>query len=293
MFRRLLKLVPAVTTLGVFSPAAGGYPASGRTFAPPPARIISLNPDLTENVIALGAGDRLAGVSDFCPLPESPGKVERLGGLQNPGMERIVDLAPDLVLATREGNSPETVRRLQDLGIEVSVFDGAKNVREYFAFLRRLGRILEREEAAERQISELAEVIGEVRAGAPSGGRIPVFLQIGHQPLITASRQTLIGEMIELAGGENIAAGLSPRYPVISREQVLLSDPAVIIIAAMGTEARSAVTYWERFPELRAVKNQRVFSLDPDTVCRLGPRLEEGLRRIAAFISEPAKEKVR
>ncbi len=306
MFHDLLKLISVILLPGIFlltvgeCPESDGAPSSSPRLpeaesspSKPPERIVSLNPDLTENVIALGAGGRLVGVSDFCPLPADSDGVDRLGSLQNPGLERITTLAPDLVLATREGNSPETVRRLRDLGIKVTVFDEARNFTDYFSFLRRLGRILGREEAAARRIGELAAVVEQVRTDTSSRPPVSVFVQIGLQPLITASRQTLIGEMIELVGGENIAASLSPRYPVISREQVLLSDPAVIIIAAMGSEARWAVTSWERFPEMRAVKNRRVFSLDPDTVCRLGPRLEEGLKRIARFISSSGQEEVR
>ena len=249
-----------------------------------PERIVSLNPDLTENVIALGAGQRLVGVSDFCPLPPA-GSAERLGGLQNPGLERIAALRPDLILATREGNSPETVARLRGLGMAVYVFDEARDFKAYFAFLRELGVLLGREEAAAGRIGEMEAAIGRVRSGRLPPAPVSVFVQIGLQPLITASRGTLIGEMVEIAGGKNIAAAVSARYPVFSREQVLIDDPEVIIVAAMGSEAAASSAFWERFPELRAVKKGRVYLLDPDTVCRLGPRLAEGLERIAGFLA--------
>ncbi len=256
----------------------------------PPARIVSLNPDLTENVIALGAGERLVGVSDFCPLPPGDAFPERLGGLQNPGLERIAALRPDLVLATREGNSRETVSRLRGLGVEVFVFSESPDFAAYFSFLRDLGVILGRQEAAAALAGKMESTLEGVRARAPAGPPAPVFVQVGVRPLITASRSTLIGEMIEIAGGENIAAGLSSRYPVFSREQVLAADPEVIIVAAMGSEAEEAMTFWRRFGELRAVRNHRVFLLDPDTVCRLGPRLEEGLELIGLFLTGKSGE---
>ena len=253
----------------------------------PPSRIVSLNPDLTENVIALGAGGRLVGVSDFCPLPSGT-SPEKLGGLQNPGLERIVVLRPDLVLATREGNSPETVSRLRGLGLEVFVFSESPDFAAYFSFLKELGLLLGRSEAAAGLVGELKKTLEGVRDHSSSASPVPVFIQIGVQPLITASRATLIGEMIEIAGGENISVGLSSRYPVFSRERVLAEDPAVIIVAAMGSEAEEAMAYWRRFPELRAVKNRRVYLLDPDTVCRLGPRLGEGLELIRLFVTGSA-----
>ncbi len=252
--------------------------------ARPPERLVSLNPDLTENVIALGAGERLVGVSDFCPRP-APDSARRLGGLRNPGLERIVALLPDLVLATREGNSPETVSRLRSLGLPVLVFAESNLFSDYFSFLRGLGSVLGREEAAAGLTGELETLIEEVRSRVSAGSPPGVLIQIGVSPLITATRETLIGEMIEIAGGRNIAAGLSPRYPVISRERVLAEDPEVIVVAAMGSEAEEAMTFWRRFPELRAVGNGRVFLLDPDTVCRLGPRLGEGLELLSLFIT--------
>jgi len=257
---------------------------AGYRFERTPERIVSLNPDLTENVIALGAGDRLVGVSDFCPLP-SAGTAVRLGGLQNPGLERILSLRPDLVLATREGNSPETVARLRTLGVEVCVFEEARDFTAYFSFLRDLGALLGREEAAAGRIGEMEAAIERVRSGPLPPEPVSVFVQIGLQPLITASRGTLIGEMVEIASGQNIAASLPARYPVFSREQVLIDDPEVIIVAAMGSEAAASAAFWERFSELRAVKKGRVHILDPDTVCRLGPRLVEGLERIAGFLA--------
>ncbi len=251
----------------------------------PAARIVSLNPDLTENVIALSAGERLVGVSDFCPLPPGQPVPERLGGLRNPGLERIVALSPDLVLATREGNSRETVARLRGLGIAVFVFPESPDFTAYFAFLGRLGALLGREEAAATRVATLGEVIEGVRSRTANRPPVAVFIQIGVQPLVTASRATLIGEMVEIAGGKNIAGDLSSRYPIFSRERVLAEDPEVIIVAAMGSEAEEAMTFWRRFGKLRAVKNRRVFLLDPDTVCRLGPRLAEGLELIELFLT--------
>lgn len=251
----------------------------------PSARIVSLNPDLTENVIALSAGERLVGVSDFCTLSPGQPVPERLGGLRNPGLERIVALSPDLVLATREGNSQETVTRLRGLGIAVFVFPESPDFAAYFIFLDRLGALLGREEAAATLVATLGEALEGVRARTGNGPPVSVFIQIGVQPLVTASRATLIGEMVEIAGGKNIAADLSSRYPIFSRERVLAEDPEVIIVAAMGSEAEEAMTFWRRFGELRAVRNRRVFLLDPDTVCRLGPRLGEGLELIELFLT--------
>jgi len=250
-----------------------------------PRRIVSLNPDFTENIFALGAGDLLVGATDFCRLPEDHAGLRRIGGLWQPNLEQIIALRPDLVLATREGNNPGTITALRELGVTVFVMGQPTGFKDYLQFLRKLGRILDREKEAGRLIDEFTILIGQLRAGVDRRSQVTVFLQIGVRPLVTANKDTLIDEMIEIGGGKNIASELSPRYPALSREQVLVDDPDVIIIAAMGSEAQRSLEVWKAFPELKAVRKNRVFLLDPDLICRLGPRLKDGLRHVASFIN--------
>ena len=261
------------------------------SFTHPPQRIVSLNPDCTENVVALGAGGRLVGITDYCRFPDNLPAPERVGGLWHPNLERIVVLRPDLVLATREGNNPEIISAIRNLSIPVYVSGQPAGFRDYFLFLRRLGSILDRESQAAALIEETASLIDRLRE--QSAGRPPqsVFFQVGTKPLITAGPDTLIGEMIEIAGGKNIAGDLSARYPAVSRERVLAEDPGVIIIAASGSEAEEGAAFWKSFPELAAVRQGRVFLIDPDHVCRLGPGLREGLLEIVSCISGEGEKK--
>ncbi len=262
------------------------------SFKQSPRRIVSLNPDFTENVIALGAGARLVGITDFCRFQNGLTSPVRLGGLWQPNLEVIVTLKPDLVLATREGNNPGIVATLRSLMIPVFVSGHSSGFQDYFELLRQLGDILGREEEADRLIGEFTDRLHRVRLGAAELPPATVFLQIGVKPLVTINQDTLIGEMIEIAGGVNIAANLSSRYPSISRERVLAINPEVIIIVAMGSEAEEGVAFWEKFPELQAVKNQRIHVIDPDLICRLSPGLMEGIAKIESFIAEARKGKV-
>ncbi|MFH1038433.1 MAG: helical backbone metal receptor [PVC group bacterium] len=254
------------------------------SFTQPPERIVSLNPDFTENAAALGAAGHLVGITDYCRWPEKAAAPKRVGGLWHPNLERIVALRPDLVLATREGNDPETVAAIRGLSISVYVAGPPAGFNDYFAFLGQLGLILDREAEAGTLIASMTSLIDRLRAEAAGRPRKTVFFQIGMRPLITAGKGTLINEMIDIAGGKNIAGDLSVRYPAFSRERVLAADPGVIIIAAAGSEAEEGTAFWKTFPELRAVRSGRVFAVNPDDVCRLGPGLMEGLKQIAACI---------
>jgi len=252
----------------------------------PPLTIVSLNPDFTENVIALGAGDRLVGITNFCRFQDNHTTPERLGGLWQPNLERIVSLSPDLVLATREGNNPGIISTLRRLEIPVFVSGQSSSFQGYFELLRQLGYILGREKEAGMLIDEFQNRIKRIHLASAGQRQVTVFLQVGVKPLVTINKETLIGEMIEIAGGDNITAELSSRYPSISRERVLADNPEVIIIAVMGSEAEAGVAFWEKFPELQAVRNQMIYVIDPDLVCRLSPGLMEGILKIESFIRE-------
>ena len=262
--------------------------ATGETleFLKPPHTIVSLNPDFTGNIIALGVGDRLVGITNYCRYQDNLATPERLGGLWQPNLERIVALNPELVLATREGNNPGIISTLRRLEIPVFVSGQSSSFQGYFELLRQLGYILGREKEAGRLIDEFKNRLNRIRLASAGLPPVTVFLQVGVKPLVTINKETLIGEMIKIAGGDNIAADLFSRYPSISRERVLADDPEVIIIAAMGSEAEAGVAFWEKFPELQAVQNQRIYVIDPDLVCRLSPGLMEGLTKIETFIHE-------
>jgi iron complex transport system substrate-binding protein len=250
------------------------------SFSSPPKRIVSLNPDFTWNICALGSGAQLVGITDYCRYPESTPRPVRLGNLWQPNLEHIVALSPDLVFATKEGNNPGIISVLREMGIPVYVNGESTGFRDYFKLLSRLGDILGRSEVAEELIERTTTRINNLRAEAASRAPATVFLQIGIRPIVTVNRDTLINEMIEIAGGDNIAAGLTARYPVISREKVLTEDPEVIIVAAMGSEAEAGLAAWYAFPELRAVRAGRIFVINPDIICRLSPRLQDGLEEI-------------
>lgn len=255
-------------------------------FLKPPGRIVSLNPDFTGNVIALGASERLVGITDFCRWQDNTPSPERIGGLWHPNLERIVALKPDLVLASREGNYPGTISTLRSLHIPVFVSGQSSGFQDYFELIRQLGHILGREKEAVRLIGKFTDRINRIRLASADMPPVAVFLQVGVKPLVTINKDTLIGEMIEIAGGDNLAADLSSRYPCISRERVLADNPEVIIVAAMGSEGEAGVMFWEKFPELRAVRERRVYVIDPDLICRLSLDLIEGLGKIESFIRE-------
>lgn len=247
----------------------------------PPARVVSLAPSLTEIAFALGAGDRLVGVTDYCDYPPEARAKPRIGGTYNPSLEAIVALRPDLVLATTEGNREEHVRALEQLGVPVFVVRPV-DLEATVASMEHVARVLARDP---RPLT--AWVRGQVEhvTRAVAGRRRPrVLYVVWGQPLIVPGRRTLITELIRRAGGESVTADEPLDYPRLSAEEALARAPEVVVLGRHG--AASVADRLEQWPFLRllpAVRQGRVYHVDGDLLHRPGPRLVEGLRRLAAI----------
>ncbi len=263
----------------------------GRSVAVPaaPRKIISLAPSNTEILFAIGAGPRVVGRDDHSNFPAEAGLLPALGTSGGKlDRERIVDLGPDLILAA-EINSPEQVTAIAGLGLTVFRLANPRGFDGLQENVRLAGRLVGCEEAASR----LAESLGErVRAVARRlegvAARPLVFYEIDasdpSRPW-TAGPGTFLGTLITLAGGENFGAAYGTSFPRASTEEILLKDPAVIVLG----DARFGITPdavrrrsgWDR---IAAVRAGRIYSFDDDLATRPGPRLVDGLEILAALL---------
>ena len=254
--------------------------------AAPPKRVVSLAPSLTEMVYALGAGPTLVGVTTVCNYPEAAQKLPKVGGMEDGGvdLEKVLSLKPDLVVAIGLYQS-STVEALRRLGLRVEIVP-SQTVEDVFAAATRLGALLGREAEARRLTGDMARRIDRVRkatAALPEERRPRVFYQVWDKPLMTATRDTLIGRLVELGGGVNVFGDLSGRYVQVSPEAVLKRDPQVIL-APTTHASRVDPKVLARTPGLAgvtAVRTGRISVLDGDLVSRAGPRIAEALELVA------------
>ena len=254
-------------------------------FEAPPERIVSLNPDFTENLFALGEGGKVVGVTGFCDYPPPAREIEQVGNLWSPSLEKILSLSPDLVLATKEGNSRRTVDSLRKLGLRVWVAGETRSLEDYSSLLEELGKILGREQKVAALRSLLDQEIIRCRTLNNNLPRKKVFFQLGIRPIVSVNRDTLIHQLIEAAGGDNLAASAPTRYPALSREKIIAEDPEYIILAVMGDQGKQARSDWEKYANLRAVREGHIYQVDPDLFCRLTPRLLEGFKQLRAILN--------
>ena len=236
-----------------------------------PSRLISLGPLLTENIFLLGAGDRLVGNTVYCLRPEAARLIEKIGSVQELSVEKIVSLRPDLVLANNL-TPRQQIAKLRALGLRVETFKQPASFSDICDHFRRLGVLLGREAEAEGIIAQAQAKVEAVRKAVLSRPKPRVFLQVGASPLFSSVKSSFTHDFIELGGGINIAG--DQRSGAMKTEQIIALNPQVIIIAVMGSEngiGADEKKRWLRFATIDAVRDQRVFLLDPNLVCSPSP----------------------
>lgn len=255
----------------------------------PAHRVVSLTPANTEIVFALGAGEKLVGVTTYCDYPEEAKSKEKVGSVTEIDLEALVRLAPDLVLAGSL-TPRETVDRIAALGYPVLVLD-AKSLSQVLEGIKKVALLLGKEEEGEALVASMEEVIRDVTAkvaGIPEESRPWVFHVIWHDPLWTAGRNTFIHEFITLAGGRNVAGDLEG-YVTFDLEELIRRDPDIItVVSTHGGEnfPYQFITSDARLQALKAVRSGKVFVVDSNIVSRPGPRVVEALQ-VFASITHP------
>ena len=248
-------------------------------------RIISLAPNITEILFALGLGDEVAGVTIDSDYPPQATTKPKVGTFWQPDIEAVVAARPNLVISLGFQQQQNLTGRLRRIGYNCLTVNLEK-VSELFEAIKRIGSAAGRPQQADELISCIRAKLQHLETLVSSGPKVRVLWVVQREPLRVAGRDTFVNEMIEMAGGENAIGPTVNKYPPIGSEQVVACNPEVIIEPAMGREdiesqRKTALQYWSRFQNLSAVKNHRIYVIDGDTVSRLGPRLYEGTEKIA------------
>lgn len=256
-----------------------------------PARIISLVPSVTEILFTIGAQGRLVGRTDFCDYPAEARRKPSVGGMLSPSLEGIVALKPDLVVATPAGNRHETFNQLERLNIPVFLVNPI-SPSDVLDTIGRLGRLTEQDEAADRTVATMRARIETITTRVSGRPRPRVLYVLWPDPLIVPGRGALVTELITLAGGDSVTADGGQGYPRYSVEAALARNPEVIVLASHGSERSPLVREkWERFGQVPAIAAGRLYSMDGNLMHRYGPRMVDGLERLARLIHPEAFDK--
>lgn len=256
-----------------------------------PQRVISLAPSITEIVFALKQGNRLKAVTRYSDYPHEATQLPRIGSYVRLDIERIVALNPDLCIATKDGNPKAIIDRLASLNIPVYVVD-PHSLNTILETIREIGTILNADDRAITLTTGMRARIQRVKSRVAQANHRPrVFFQIGVSPIVSVGNETFIHELIEIAGGKNLAEG-PLAYPRFSREQVLTLKPEVLIITSMSRQAvfEQVKAQWRRWPNIPAVRDDRIHLVDSDLFDRPSPRLVNGLELLIRLIHPELQE---
>ncbi len=241
-------------------------------------KIISLAPHITEIIYALNAQDQLVAVTDFCRYPEEAASKEKIGGLLDPNIEKIITLKPTHLFGLP--SHEKLSRDLEKFTLTVTMISN-ENIPDVLHSINKIGEMINRAEQATHLINRINYTLDSLRENKINKN-IPTVLMIGRekgtlQNITVAGSNTYLDELWNIVGGENIYADLSTRYGTISLESLLLRDPEVIIEFDMkrkrGVYRSDMFSEWEVLDNIKAVKQGNVFVIGGNHTLIPGPRL--------------------
>ncbi len=247
-----------------------------------PERIVSLSPAISEIIAALGSESALVGRTQYCDYPPSISDITVIGDMYNVNTEAVIDVQPDLVIASAHTN-PDVLKSCRDAGIDaVRVFNN-DSFEEAYRIIKEIGVIVDKEAEADELISGMQAEVESVTNSVKGLATPTVYYMVsaGEYGDYAATGDTFISQMIEMCGGINSAKdGIQWAY---SLEKLIENDPDVIITTT-DTGYAALLPEMTGYKDLTAVKEGRVYEIDANIISRVGPRLSQGLKELAELI---------
>ncbi len=277
---RALRAALLVASIGlawrpaVAAPTAIDDAGQRVTLAAPAQRIVALGPHITEQLFAIGAGDRIVGTTEYADFPPAAQRIRRVARAHSVDLEAVAALQPDLVILWGSGFPPAVAAALRRLQVPVYVNEpGALD--SIATSMERLGELTGQATSAAAAAAQFRQRIGMLRERYAGRAPVRVFYQIWQQPLMTLSGRHVLSEAIRVCGGRNVFESLTPIAPQVSSEAVLAADPQLIATAEPDARPSGALDAWRRFGGLTAVRLNQLVTLDANKLNRHAPRLAE------------------
>jgi iron complex transport system substrate-binding protein len=243
-------------------------------------RVISTSPAITEILFALGAGDRVVGVTDYCSFPKKACLLPSIGGPLNPSTETWIALKPDLIIIQEDSiviNKHATILKIPILKVSVN---NLENILTSIQAIAKTMQVSKRgNQLVDKINSEIKQYRTRLRKLKPR--QVLMLLSDTNDPsrdLYAVGRNTFLNELLSIAGGENILPDTMATYPKISKEFIIAKSPEIIIeigpksnLSSDGILDRKKT--WGKYPTLNAVKNNRLYFIGADYILIPGPRL--------------------
>jgi iron complex transport system substrate-binding protein len=243
-------------------------------------RVISLAPNLTEIVFAVGAGDRLVGNTTYCDYPAEAKAIEKVGDTLHPSLERIIALRPQVVLISTASQLEVFTQQLQSQNIAVFVTD-PHDLEGVFRSITQIGDMLGQSTRATELVNRLRARTATVEQAVKQAPKPKVFYQLSAEPLYTAGKDAFATDLMRRAGVVSVTAEVPGAWPKYSAEAALAARPDAIILPTGGSMGSGNETVAEPLRNSPAVAQGRVYKINDDHLTRPGPRAVDGLEEMA------------
>jgi len=248
--------------------------------------IVSLLPSITEDLFALGLGDRVCGVSTFCRFPPEALAKPRVGDCVNPNLEAIARLRPGIVILG--DMQTEALSKFKSLGIPVVEFRQS-TVSDVLFTLRELGRLFQREKKADSLAAFILGRLDSLRVLNAGASPKPVLFVVGRNPgalsnIFTVNKESFLNELLEIAGGVSVFSDAKMIWAKVSAEEIIRRNPGYIIETSTMGHEDDPLKAWSSLPNIEAVKQGRVFMLPEDYIFIPGPRIVETAEKLAEIL---------
>jgi iron complex transport system substrate-binding protein len=243
-------------------------------------RVISLAPNLTEIVFAVGGGDRLVGNTTYCDYPAEAKAVAKVGDSLQPSLERIIALRPQVVLISTASQLEVFTQQLHNQNIAVFVTD-PHDLDGIFRTIEQVGQILGQTDQANQLVKKLRERTSAVEQAVKDAKPVRVFYQVSGEPLYTLGKDAYLTDLIRRAGGVSVTADVPGAWPRYSNESALAANPEAIILQTGRSMGAANSTVTDALRNSPAALAGRVYKINDDYLARPGPRLIDGLEVMA------------
>jgi cobalamin transport system substrate-binding protein len=281
------KLPRSFLLAGMLLNAALGCHTPGIVTPSRTHRIVSLAPSVTETLFAIGIGQEVVGVSQYCDYPPQARRLPKIGSFLTPNVEAIIALRPTLVIGLGTSSDLREIRALQAMGI-ATVMVKDNSVAAIEQSIQNIGETVGETEAARSLVSTVRGRIQAIEDELASVRPRRVLMVVGHQPLVAVGPGTYLDELLTLAHGRNIAAYSTQSWPRLSLEYIIAMQPVVILDGQMGTDPDAPVQFWATYPSIPAVRQHQIFGYPDDPTLHPGPRMPQTLELLARIIHPEA-----
>ncbi len=252
------------------------------TLNQPARRILSLSPNLTEILFAIGAGQQVVGRDKFSDYPSQTKAIPVFADYFTMNLESVIKIKPDLILIEGASTLAKPVKKLRSMGIVIYI-NKANNLSSITKTVLDLGQLTGHDEAARRLATGIDQTRGVLweRYRTRPRPKVSVFYLLWDNPLMTVNHQTVINEVLEVCGGENIFSALTFTAARISLESIIKRDPEVVLLSNRRFQQR-----WLKQTEITAVRRGNLFFIDPALLERTGPRISEGMTQVCSILEK-------